>query len=384
MKYEVDPEHPLTTAFPYFPEDEQAILAGQFKEILATRLSMGPWTARFESSFAEYCGSSFGIAFPSCTAALEASLQALGLEPGDEVLVPVETFIATGMAVHLAGGRPVFTEIDQHSFCMDFEDAWQRVTARTRGAIVVHFGGLVPAGLDRFVRKMRSSGRFVIEDAAHAPGATLNGACAGTFSDAGCFSFYPTKIMTTGEGGMVITRDEKMAGILRSLQQRGRDLEAAGENYVLPGRNNRFTEVAAVMGLSQLRCLKDFLARRREVAATYSRCLQGCTGVEPLALPEGGRPSYWRYTVLLQGKTDRAALKSALAADQIGVDWAYDPPMHLQPVFRRLYQTSPGMLPRSEQLLREHLCLPIHARMRTVDAEYVAERLMFHRSHTAP
>ena len=138
------------------------------------------------------------------------------------------------------------------------------------------------------------------------------------------------------------------------------------------------------MGLSQLRCLKDFLARRREVAATYSRCLQGCTGVEPLALPEGGRPSYWRYTVLLQGKTDRAALKSALAADQIGVDWAYDPPMHLQPVFRRLYQTSPGMLPRSEQLLREHLCLPIHARMRTVDAEYVAERLMFHRSHTAP
>src|SRR6185503_16518682 len=172
--YEYDPNHPLTTAFPYFPPEEQQWLAGELSEILNGMLAMGPRTAQFEKDFAAYCGQPYGIAFPSCTSSMEAALLALGVGAGDEVLVPVETFIATGMVVSLVGARPVFTEISPATFSMDFEDASSRITDRTRGAIVVHFGGFISPELPAFVQKMQESGRFVIEDAAHAPGAELN------------------------------------------------------------------------------------------------------------------------------------------------------------------------------------------------------------------
>src|SRR5215204_5408570 len=136
--YEHDPSHPLTTACPYFPAEEQRWLAGELNEILNGMLAMGPRVAQFEKEFAAYCGTPYGIAFPSCTSSMEAALQGLGVGPGDEVLVPVETFIATGAVVSLVGATPVFTEISASNFSMDFEDAASRITERTRGAIVVH------------------------------------------------------------------------------------------------------------------------------------------------------------------------------------------------------------------------------------------------------
>lgn len=374
--YEHDPNHPLTTAFPYFPPEEQAWLAGELNQILNGMLAMGPRVAQFEKEFAAYCGQPYGIAFPSCTSSMEAVLLAFGVGPGDEVLVPVQTFIATGMVVKLVGARPVFTEISANNFSMDFEDAWARVTEKTRGAIVVHFGGFISPQLPAFVQKMRESGRFVIEDAAHAPGAELDGRKAGSLGDAGCFSFYPTKVMTTGEGGMVVTAREDIARTVRSLQLRGRDLDHKEERYVLPGRNNRFTEVAAAMGLSQLRSLPEFLARRRRVAAIYDEVLLGSELFVPLLAEDGSVPSYWRYVAMPTVEVDRVALRDRLAADKITIDWAYDPPLHLQPVFQNMMGTRAGMLPRSEELMSRHICLPVHARMRDEDAQFVAQRLL--------
>jgi len=348
---------------------------------------MGPRVAQFEKEFAAYCGQRYGIAFPSCTSSMEAALLSFGVGPGDEVLVPVETFIATGMVVSLVGARPVFTEISAGNFSMDFDDAWSRVTERTRGAIVVHFGGFISPQLPAFVQKMRDSGRFVIEDAAHAPGAELNGQKAGSLADAGCFSFYPTKVMTTGEGGMLVTDREDIAATVRSLQSRGRDLDSREERYVLPGRNNRFTEIAAAMGLSQLRSLPEFLSTRRRVASIYDEMLLSSELFVPLLAEDGSVPSYWRYVAMPTVAIDRVALRDRLAADQITIDWAYDPPLHLQPVFQKTMDTRPGMLPRSESLLARHICLPVHARMRDQDAEFVAQRLLTHVSaltQTAP
>ena len=376
--YEHDPEHPLTTAFPYFPPEEQQWLSAELSQILNGMLAMGPRVARFEQAFAAYCGQPYAIAFPSCTSSMEAALLAFGVGPGDDVLVPVETFIATGMVVSLVGARPVFTEISSSNFSMDFDDAWSRVTEKTRGAIVVHFGGFISPQLPAFVQKMRASGRFVIEDAAHAPGAELGSRKAGSLADAGCFSFYPTKIMTTGEGGMLVTDREDIAKTVRSLQLRGRDLDHSEERYVLPGRNNRFTEVAAAMGLSQLRSLPEFLAQRRRVAAIYDEMLLGSELFVPLLAEDGSVPSYWRYVAIPTVEIDRVALRDRLAADKITVDWAYDPPLHLQPVFQKMLGTRPGMLPRSESILARHVCLPVHARMRDQDAEFVAERLLSH------
>jgi perosamine synthetase len=378
MSYEPDPNHPLTTAFPYFPPDEQEWLTNELREIMNGQLAMGPRVARFEKEFAAYCDVPYAVAFPSCTSSMEAALKALGVGPGDEVLVPVETFIATGMVVSLVGARPVFTEISPSTFSMDFDDAWSKVTDRTRGAIVVHFGGFISPDLPAFVQKMHDSGRFVIEDAAHAPGAELNGKRAGAFADAGCFSFYPTKIMTTGEGGMLVTNREDIAKTARSLQNRGRDMNNPLESYVLPGRNNRFTEIAAAMGLSQLRCLPEFLNARRRVAAIYDELLLASELFVPLIPGEKSAPAYWRYVATPSLKIDRQLLRERLAADGITIDWAYDPPLHLQPVFREMFDTKPGLLPKSEEILSRHICLPVHARMRDVDAQFVSERLLYY------
>ena len=378
MSYEHNPDHPLATAFPYFPPEEQEWLGRELSQILNAQLAMGPRVAQFEKEFAAYCGQPYGIAFPSCTSALEAVLLALGVGPGDEVLVPVQTFIATGMVVNLTGARPVFTEIAADTFSMDFEDAWSRVNERTRGAIVVHFGGYISPQLPEFIKRMHDSGRFVIEDAAHAPGAELDGKRAGSFGDAGCFSFYPTKIITTGEGGMAVTAREDLAQTVRSLQNRGRDMKNPAESYVLAGRNNRFTEIAAAMGLSQLRSLPEFLERRRSVAAIYDELLLQSELFVPLLAENGSVPSYWRYVATPTVAIDRATLRDKLAADKITIDWAYDPPLHLQPVFRNMLNTTPGMLPVSESIMSRHICLPVHARMRDEDAAYVVERLLHH------
>ena len=383
MNYEHNPEHPLTTAYPYFPPEEQEWLQKEFGEILNGMLAMGPRVARFEQEFAALCGVPYGVAFPSCTSSLEAALVALGVRAGDEVLVPAETFIATGMAVSLTGARPTFTEISAKTFSMDFDDAWSRVNERTRGAIVVHFGGFISPELPAFIERMHEAGLFVIEDAAHAPGAELNGRRAGSFGDAGCFSFYPTKIMTTGEGGMLTTAREDIAKTCRSLQHRGRDMEQREELYKLPGRNNRFTETAAAMGTSQLRSLPEFLLTRRRVAAVYDEQLLKSEMFVPLLPEEGSVPSYWRYVATPTVPVDRVALRDALAADKIVIDWAYDPPVHLQPVYQETLGTRPGLLPRAESILSQHICLPIHARMRDVDAEYVVERLLYHVSRMA-
>ena len=378
MNYAHDPSHPLATAFPYFPPEEQQWLQAQLIEILNGQLSMGPRVAEFEREFARLCDVPHAVAFPSCTSAMEAALVALGVGPGDEVLVPVETFVATGMVVSLVGATPVFTEVSPATFCMDFEDAEKRITSRTKGVIVVHFGGLIAPELPAFVERMHQLGKFVIEDAAHSPGAELNGKMAGSIGDAGCFSFYPTKVITTGEGGMLTTANQSLAQTARSLQSRGRDMDNPVESYIERGRNNRFTEIAAAMGLSQLRCLPDFLSARRRVAEVYDELLLQSELFMPVLPAEGSRPSYWRYVAVPTLDIDRMELKQRLAEDRISIDWAYDPPLHLQPVFKKMLGTSEGMLPQSEKLLARHICLPVHARMRDIDCEFVVERVLHH------
>lgn len=178
---------------------------------------------------------------------------------------------------------------------------------------------------------------------------------------------------------MAVTSQRGVASILRSLQNRGLDLQASTEIYARPGRNSRFSEIAAAMGLSQLRCLPEFLGVRRAVAKIYDEAFSGRSAfLTPLLAELGSLPSYWRYVILLDEKLDRRILKEKLAVDGIATDWAYDPPLHLQPVFRRLYNTREGMLPRSEKLLGRHLCLPVHARLQSSDAENVAHRLLLH------
>ena len=196
----------INMADPHFTPEDRKWIHQELDHILDGALSMGPNVQAFELEFAVRVGVRHAIAMNSCTSALEAALRSR-LAPGKEVIIPAETFIATGMAVHAAGGKPVFGEISDATLCLDLEDVKQKVTPRTAGVILVHMAGLVSPDILHFRKFCDDSSLFLIEDAAHAPGASHAGKMAGAFGHAGCFSFFPTKVITAGEGGMLTTAD---------------------------------------------------------------------------------------------------------------------------------------------------------------------------------
>jgi dTDP-4-amino-4,6-dideoxygalactose transaminase len=361
-------------ADPHFGEEDRKRIHREVDAILDGALSMGPNVQAFEREFAARVGVAHAIAMNSCTSALEAALLSKGVV-GREVIVPAETFIATGMAVHLTGGIPVFAEISRLTLCLDLDDVKRRVTPRTVGVILVHMAGLITPDILAFKEFCDANGLFLIEDAAHSPGARHEGREAGSFGHAGCFSFFPTKVITSGEGGMLTTDDEGIAAFARSFQHRGRDMQSRAERYILPGRNVRMTEMAALLGRVQFGHLDEFLARRRRVASIYRDELTGLCGVS-LILPEIlESSSFWKVPILLDHSMDRASITERIVATGVSVDWAYQPALHLQPVFRDLYGTTEEMLPQTEDILSRHLFLPCHPQMTDEDAVYVARAL---------
>ena len=365
----------INMADPHFSEDDRKWIHREIDAILDGALSMGPNVHAFEREFAARVGVCHAIAMNSCTSALEVALLSK-VVVGKEVIIPAETFIATGMAVHLAGGIPVFAEISESTLCLDLDDIKRRVTPRTAGVILVHMAGLITPDILEFRQFCDDNGLFLIEDAAHSPGARHGGREAGSFGHAGCFSFFPTKVITAGEGGMLTTDDDGVAAFARSFQHRGRDMQSQIERYVLPARNVRMTETSALLGRVQLSHLDEFLVRRRQVAAIYGRELSGQPELRMILPATLDSSSFWKVPLLLDRSLDRASITKLMVAAGVAVDWAYQPALHLQPVFRDLYGTTEGMLPRTEDILSRHLCLPCHPRMTEKDAIYVARTLI--------
>lgn len=364
----------INMADPHFSAEDREWIHREIDTILDGALSMGPNVRAFEREFAARIGVRYAIAMNSCTSALEAALLAKGAT-GREVIVPAETFIATGMAVHLVGGTPVFAEISESTLCLDLDDVKRRVTPQTAGVILVHMAGLITPDILAFRQFCDEQGLFLIEDAAHSPGARFSGREAGTFGHVGCFSFFPTKVITSGEGGMLTTDDDQVANYARSFQNRGRDMRSAKEQYVIPGRNVRMTEMSALLGRVQLSHLDEFLNKRRQLAAVYARELSGQSELLMIVPEILENSSFWKVPLLLNPALDRELITQEMADVGVVVDWAYQPALHLQPVFRSLYGTVDGLLPITESILGRHLCLPCHQRMTEDDAIYVAKML---------
>lgn len=361
-------------AHPYFNKKDRAKIRKGLDAILDGELSMGTNVKAFEQEFAISVGVRHAIAMNSCTSTLEAALLAHNVA-GREVILPAETFVATGMAIHLCGARPIFSEISTQTLCLDIADVKRKVNRKTAGIIWVHMAGFISPEIFSMRRFCEQRGLFLIEDAAHAVGAKLNGVKAGAWGHAGCFSFYPSKVITAGEGGMLTTNEEKIAQFARSYQNRGRDMENKSERYSLPGRNVRMTEIAALIGRTQLSRLEEFLRHRRMIAATYRQYLQRDDQIQ-LLIPEDLKSSaLWKIPVLLTKGQDRNKITNTMLKAKIAVDWAYHPALHLQPVFRNLYGTKEGLLPITENLLSRHLCLPCHPKMTKADAVRVAKVL---------
>jgi perosamine synthetase len=358
----------IAAARPWFSDEDIAWINAGIAEVLrGGRLILGPRARELEGSFAARVGTKHAVALSSCTAALEIAYRHIDVA-GREVIVPTNTFVATANAVIAAGGKPVFCDMSADDYCLDVDDALTRVTPRTAAIVVVHISGYVARGIERLRAECSARGIKIIEDCAHAHGARLGGREVGSLGDAGCFSFYPTKVITCGAGGLLTTDDDALAGFARSLRHHGQG--ASLEEIVLPGNDWILDEVRCVIAQAQLRRLDEFIARRRAIAARYDQLLAKDARFT-LARPQPGSESvYYKYPVLLPEGVDRDEVRRRMGEEhQVEVGSLYWPPCHLMPVFRKSLGTGPGMLPTAEKLLARQLTLPMHAALEPADAD---------------
>jgi perosamine synthetase len=360
-----------------FPPSDQAEIAVAVTEMLASgALTLGPHTRRFEAAFAaghtglrpQSPDGPHAVAVASGTAALTIALAALGVR-GREVVVPANTFYATAAAVLQAGARPVFADVDAGTFALSAATTAAALTPRTAAVVTVHIGGLIPPQIDELRALCDDRGIALVEDAAHAHGATFDGRFAGSFGTAAAFSFYPTKVVTSGEGGMVLTFSEKLAQEARIYRDQGKGAFSANHHARL-GSAWRMSELHAATGLVHLRRMEEFIARRRAVAARYDKALADLDGLQPLAEPPGCRSNIYKYIALLPPGLDRARFKSELAQRfQVYLSGeVYDLPLHRQPVLAE-YASTP--LPVAEELAARHVCLPVHSDMTDSEVDEV-------------
>jgi perosamine synthetase len=368
-------------ANPYFPEDEIDQLLKEFKNILQGNapMSMGCKVKEFENVFSDYVGAKYAVGTNSCTAALEIALRSINIQKGDEVIVPVETFIATGSSVIREGAKLVFCDINSETFCISLHEIKKHVTKNTKAVIMVHMAGMIAPDALKIKDFCKQRGIVLIEDAAHAIGASIQGVRAGNIGDISCFSFYPTKIITTLEGGMLLCSSKEVYEKASSFRNRGVDLNARYEQYSRLGSNNRMTEFSALLGISQFKYLDEFLRVRLLISKVYNDKIKKSNisdVVQLVVVPEEIKHAYWRFLITLDSSINRRMIKEELAKDNIASDWAYYPALHLQPYFIQKYKTHRGLCPVAEDILERNFCLPIHSTMSQEDAIFVVEKFI--------
>jgi dTDP-4-amino-4,6-dideoxygalactose transaminase len=338
-------------------------------------LSMGPQTKRFEEEFARFLGVPHTLAVANCTVALHLACLALGLGPGDEVLCPALTFVATANAVLYTGARPVFVDIGgPENLNMSAADAARKITPRTRGMMVVHYAGY-PCDMDALIALAREHQLKIIEDTAHAPGGVYQSAAGvemlGTLGEVGCFSFFANKNMTTGEGGMVATRDPELAEKMRLARSHGMSSltwdrhrgHSLSYDVSILGYNYRIDEMRAVLGLVQLAKLPEANSRRRELTRLYREKLQGVPGLILPFAREVEASACHIFPLVLTPGTDRTAFMAALADKGVQTSIHY-PPIHHFSYYRGLWPTDfDHKLPHTEEVAPCLVTLPLFPTM---------------------
>ena len=371
-------------AVPFFvpwisEEDKKAVM-----QALNSRwLTGGPRTKEFEELFTRYTRSKYSVAVNSCTAALHLAMRALNIGSGDEVIVPVLTFAATANAALFVGAKPIFADVDEKTFNISPREIEQRITEKTKAVIVVHYGGQ-PCDMKEIMEIAEDHNIEVVEDCAHALGALYRGKNAGTFGAVGCFSFYPTKIITTIEGGMATTEDEQTANKMRVLRDHGMtktafDREDKASWYydvVDLGYNYRMNEVQAVLGIVQLKRIDDINEKRCTAAKYYTKRLSDIEGIITPYEAEDRTHLYHLYVIrVLQEKfgVNRDELFRDLSASGIGTSVHYTP-LHQLTFYKKLCSGKQSF-PVAERVSKEILSLPLFPTMSKSQIDFVAEEI---------
>jgi len=344
---------------PFLGREEIEAVAEVLRDgVLTDKSGSGPRVLQFEKEFARYVGSRHAVAVNSGTAALHSALMASEIGRGDEVLLPSFTFSATAGSVMMTGAKPVFVDIDPKTYCLRVDSVEGKVSSRTTAIMPVHLYGL-PADMGHIRELARKHNLVIIEDAAQALGAEYQDKKIGAIGDATCFSFYGVKNITTGEGGMVTTNDNELAENLRSIRVHGEDrpywVSRLGHNY-------RMSEIAASIGIVQLKKLPSFLEKRRKNSSYLSTKLSDSKKLDLPVEPEDRKHSWHLYTVRMKGANagKRNRVVEKLRAKNIGASVYYETPVHLLPLYRKMGNLYKGDLRETERAARQVFSLPIH------------------------
>jgi perosamine synthetase len=353
-------------------EEVEAVVKVMRGGPLTNALGAGPMVTEFEKKFAAFAGVKHAVAVNTGTAALHSAVVAAGVKQGDEVILPSFTFVATAEAVVMAGGKPVFTDIDPETYNLSPGEIERNLTEKTRAILPVDLYGF---SVDiKPIREIAAEhGLAIVEDAAQAHGATYEGKPAGVFADAACWSLYASKNMTTGEGGVVTTDSDEMVETLRLIRTHG---EKAKYASLMLGYNYRMSEIQAAIGLVQLEKLSSFVAKRRENAQRLTRLLAESDKLKLPQESEGRRHSWYLYTVRLRNATgnQRDAIVEELQKKGIGAVAYYVNPVHLMPYYRETFGEC--RLSETEKAAGQVLSLPIHPGVTETQIDYIGDTLL--------
>lgn len=356
------------------PDITQAEIDAVTAVLRTGRLSLGPRITQFEESFADYLGVRHGIAVSSGTSGLHLAMIAAGIGPGDEVITPSFSFIASANSILYERGRPVFVDIDFQTGNIDPAAIEAAITPRTRAIVPVHAFGQ-PADMDPILAIARRHDLYVIEDACEAVGSTYKGRPAGSLGHAAVFAFYPNKQITTAEGGMIVTDRDDWNVLFRSLCNQGRDVFDAWLNHTRLGYNYRMDEMSAALGAVQLQRIEELLAKRAQVAAWYNERIVDIPGLHtPYIADTTTHMGWFVYVIRCDDEVGRDDLMAFLQDHGIP-SRPYFTPIHLQPFYRKQFGWQRGDLPNTEKAGDTFLALPFSSIMREEQVEVVCHHL---------
>jgi len=358
---------------PYFFSKDQKFILDGLKKILVGKsfLSMGNYGKLFENKFAKFIGTKYAVSCNSGTSALELICRSLNIQ-GKEIIVPSNTFIASVNAILNAGSKPVFADCGD-DMCINYENLKKKITKNTAAIMVVHIGGIITKDIFKIKKLCKNKKIFLIEDAAQAHGSSLKKKKAGSFGVAAGFSFFSTKVMTTGEGGMVTTNSLEMVKKMKSMREFGKIKKGIYTNYHTSiGYNWRFGEINSLMGLMQLKSIKKFINGRKKIARIYDTELSDLKNIEIIKPSNSKEHNYFKYIILLKNKK-REIVHKYLEKNSISPGgYVYEIPLHKQPIFKKYNKLK---LNNTEKYCSKHMCLPIFYNMKSIQAKYVIKVL---------
>jgi dTDP-4-amino-4,6-dideoxygalactose transaminase len=362
----------IRSSKPVFPQEDIKRILQDIAEVLENgQFRFAENVKAFEDLAAKYLNVKGAVAFDSDSSAYETALRYFGAQER-EVVVCTNSFISVPNSVVAVGAKPVFADIRSKSLSMDPESLKQNINPQTAGVIVTHISGFPNPDLQRIQAICRENSLFLIEDATHAIGATINGQKVGGFGDAAVYAFTPTKVITMGEGGMLSSNNTELCEFAKRFSFYG---SGAGKtNFVDLGRHMVLPEISAILGIYQLRRLDEFIARRNEIAEQYNAAFDLHDAFSTVKSPVGFRSSYYKYPLIIDAKLDKASFTKHLI-DDFGVETGniFYPPCHMQGIYRKLGTCTYSDLSVAEEVLARTITLPMHVGLSDRDVAFVVE-----------